>query len=87
MLIGEITEKIKLQFNSRIIPKLRSFGSGSKAMLSTEVLDNLLWIKVADHQGNIQAVTVPVPFEENGVLLIERDDTRRAVCPFYSKKD
>lgn len=84
--VAAVCSNLVRQFNSRVTSRIKLDSQQSKAGIMTEVIDNTLWITFADHEGNKQSVTIPVPFMENGVVLLERDDTRRAVCPFFIKK-
>ena len=74
------------QFNSRIVSKMRNTGQQSKAGVSFEISDRTVWLSFSDHEANTQIISFPIPFVENGTILIDKGDTKRAMCPVYIKR-
>lgn len=47
-----------------------------------ELIDNTLWLYISDMEGTVHSVDIPLPFIENGVLLIKHNDVKRSVCNY-----
>lgn len=85
--IRNLVSAITTQFNSRAVVEGRKQGKDYGISLATHIdTDNILWLSFSKgaEQHN---VTVPLPFFENGVQLIQKDEVLRSVCPFWLEKE
>ena len=77
---------LNFQFNSRTRTEGKKHGHEHGIVLNVETKNNMMWLNfIKDKETHI--VTVPVPYKENGVDLIQQNDVVRALCPFWLEKE
>ena len=73
---------ISNQFNSRAIIEANKQGLNYGITLQMEEIDHILWVKFSKGDES-HSFHVPIPYVDNGVILIESNDVRRAVCKYW----
>ena len=74
-----------MSFIKKIIKKFK-FYLGTEISLNLDINDNVLWLSFI--KGNeCHNVTLPLPFERNGVQLLQQNEVLRATCPFWLEKE
>ena len=69
-------------FRSGVLNHLgnKMFELGVK--FSYEIDDYTAWLSITDTKGVNHSIDIPVPFVENGAVLIKYNDVKRAVCNY-----
>lgn len=81
--IQHLVGTIEIQFNSRTVVEARKQGLDFGVSLATKIDDNnVLWLSFSK-TGEQHNITIPLPFFENGVQLIQQNEVVRSVCPFW----
>jgi hypothetical protein len=81
--VQHLINTIDTQFDYRTTVEGKKHNQDYGISLKTSVDDNnVLWMSFAK-DGETHNITFPLPFEENGVQLIQQNEVLRAVCPFW----
>lgn len=85
--IQYLIQTITGQFEARTKIEARKHEVNYGMSLETSVDDtNVLWLSFV--RGNEkQIITIPLPYEINGIKLIQHNEVTRAVCPFWLEKE
>ncbi len=70
------------QFGSRVL--IRANDSTFKAALFIDIVDNAMLIKMS-RNDNQHILTIPIPYDTNGVSLLSYNGVERAECQYYWK--
>jgi len=54
--------------------------------LNTKFENGSLWF-IFSKNNDHHSFNIPIPYEDNGVFLIKQNEVRRAVCPYFIRKD
>lgn len=82
-----LVNTITTQFSARTETEGRKSGVNYGITLVSGVdANNTLWLTFAKGEEQ-HSITIPLPFEENGVKMIQQNEVLRAVCPFWMEKD
>jgi len=74
------------QFHSRTVVEGKKAGVDFGIKLNTFQLDRELLFQFRS-VTETHCISIPIPFMENGVLLIEQNDVRRALCNYWIEKE
>lgn len=85
--VQNLVNSIFTQFRSRTETEGRKSGVDYGITLDLKIDQNdVLWLKFAKEDES-HSVTIPLPFIENGVELLQQNEVLRATCPFWLEKD
>lgn len=89
----DLTQKAELlrtsiigQFISRTEIEGKKRGVDFGISLSTKVECGSAWFTFSKG-GEQHSFNIPIPYEENNVLLLEQNEVRRAVCPYLIREE
>jgi len=84
--IESFINTVTSQFTNRTSVEARKDKNGENkfknANMTVDIKDNLIWFSI-NISGDSFHVTVPIPFIDNGILFIESNSVKRAVCNFF----
>lgn len=84
--IEYVRQAIVSQFTNRTTVEGNRQGRDFGIQLHTKVDENSLWLNFTK-DGETHSIDIPLPFEENGILFIERNCVRRALCNYYIEEE
>jgi len=85
--IQNLVASIESQFRNRTYVEGKKHGLDYGISLTTTIdATGNLWLAFT-HGENQHCVTIPMPFFENGVQLIQQNEVIRAVCPFWIEQE
>lgn len=74
---------IKSQFEARTIINGRKTGQDFKeANLDCKIKENILYLTISTNE-ELHTITVPIPYIENGIILLRSNEVKRAVCNYF----
>lgn len=74
------------QFEYRTTIEGKKRGMDHGIAIETKIDGGSLWFTFSRGEER-QSFNIPIPFYENGVLLIEQNEVRRAVCPYFIREE
>jgi hypothetical protein len=78
-----LVNAIESQFYTRTQSEGRKLGMDFGITMETKLGDsNILWLTFSK-EDVVQSITIPMPYEEDGVQLIQQNEVVRSVCPFW----
>jgi hypothetical protein len=81
-----VRKSIMSQFINRTVVEgnrqARDFG----IQLHTKVDENTLWLDFIKGKETF-SIDIPIPFEENGILFVEKNCVKRALCNYYLEQE
>jgi len=78
-------DSVIAQFNARTVTEGKKHGYVHDIVLNVELNDNMIWLNFTKSNES-HIITVPVPYEEDGVHLLSQNGVTRALCPFWIEK-
>lgn len=82
-----LVNAITSQFSARTETEGRKSGIDYGINLTSGIdASNILWLTFAKGEEK-HSITIPLPFMENGVQMLQQNEVLRAVCPFWLEKD
>jgi hypothetical protein len=85
--VQTLINNIKSQFNARAVVEGQKCSVGFGIDLDIYVdEDNVLWLNFSKGEEK-HSITVPMPFIENGVVLIQQNEVLRAICSFWLEQE
>lgn len=76
--ISFLCDSIQKQFHSRI----KDFGIG----LNVEIKEDSIWLTFTKSEGTY-TVTIPIPYVENGIVLISNNGVKRAISNYFVEEE
>ena len=84
--IENIVNAIITQFRARTVSEGRKLGINYNINLDVNVDDSLiLWLHFSK-ENEKHSINIPLPYEKDGVLLINQNEVVRAVCNFWMEE-
>ena len=77
--VSDITSTFASSLRNGMLNNIGSKVLETPAGFKHELLDNTLWLYVNDMEGAQHSIDIPLPFTENGVLLIKHNDVKRSL--------
>jgi len=80
--------KIKTTFENRAIMEAKKRGIDYEVKLDTYIEENKLWLTFIDTKDETKySITIPMPYKESGIVLINNNEVKRAVGKYYIKAE
>jgi hypothetical protein len=77
-----LEQHISKQFNSRAIVEANKQGLDYGITLQIEKKDNTLWVTFSKKK-ECHGFYIPLPYVDKGIILIENNEVKRAVCKYW----
>ena len=86
--IGNLVTSVTTQFNNRAVIENTKKGLFPSVGLATEVKDDTLWLRFSNlADGQVLSIDIPLPYIENGISLIRKNEVVRATCNYWMEED
>ncbi len=79
---------VKTTFEHRAIMEAKKRGIDYGVKLNAYIKHNKLWFIFIDTKDGVEyPITVPIPYKENGVVLINDNEVKRSIGKYYIKNE
>jgi hypothetical protein len=84
--ISFFAHSVARSFSSRTEAEGKKQGVNFGISLAIELKEHTLWFTFSK-DNETHSFTIPMPFEDKGILIIEQNEVRRAVCSFFIRQE
>lgn len=84
--VQNLVNVISTQFDARTVTEGKKHGVNYGITLEVNIISKVLWLKFGK-DAETHSVTIPLPYMENGIEFIRKNEVMRAVCPFWLEEE
>lgn len=81
-----LCSNVRTQFYNRAVVEGRKAGKDYGITLKVRVEDKIIWMTFSKGEES-HSITIPIPYEDNGVTLISTNDVKRTVCNYFLENE